>query len=143
LAGFPLDSLVYGSREAAAGPSLARPAGAGTAPARPSSAETPGWQARSAAADLSLNLSARVLDASRPLSLEVEAPAGAAFALRVYDLEGACRRTLGKGGEGRHVFAWAGEGERGKLLQPGPYIVCLTAGSRPPVRKVVALADRP
>lgn len=143
LAGAVLDSLAYGSREAGAGPSLARPAGTGSPSARPAAAETPGWQARPAAAALALSLSARVLDASRPLSLEVEAPAGAAFALRVFDLEGVCRRTLGRGGEGRHGFAWAGEGERGRPLPPGPYIVCLSAGGSRPVRKVVALADRP
>lgn len=143
LEGAPLDSLAYGSRDAEAGPSLARPSGSGSLPARPAAEETPGWQARPAAAALSLSLSARVLDLSRPLSLEVEAPAGVVFALRVYDLEGACRRTLGRGGEGRHAFAWAGEGERGKPLPPGPYIVCLSAGGRKPVRKVVALADGP
>lgn len=143
LAGTALDTLAYGSREAGAGASLARPAGAANLPARPAQAETPGWQARPAAAALSLTLSARVLDASRPLTLEVEAPAGTAFALRVYDLEGVCRRTLGRAGEGRQAYAWGGEGERGRLLPPGPYIVCLSAGGHRPVRKVVALADRP
>lgn len=143
LAGAVLDSLAYGSRDAEAGPSLARPAGAGSPAARPAAAETPGWQARPASADLVLGLSARVLLPSRPIAIEVEAPAGATFALRIYDLEGVCRRTVGRGGEGRHAFAWAGEGERGKRLPPGPYIACLSAGGRRPVRKVVAVAEAP
>ncbi len=59
--------------------------------------------------------------------------------LEAYDVRGARVRTLAAGrfAAGRHEVRWDGEGEHGRHLAPGVYLVRLQAGSVTAQRKVV------
>ncbi|HKP97037.1 MAG TPA: hypothetical protein VJ385_14900, partial [Fibrobacteria bacterium] len=86
-------------------------------------------------------LSGRVAEPGRPLDVEVRMAAGGHYVLRVFDLEGNQVRELGRGGAGRNVHSWDGTGERGAVLGPGPYLLCLDGGSGLRRRAAVILGD--
>jgi hypothetical protein len=138
--GRALDSLIYGAGEGGSGRCLARGPGSAGAGAVPQPSPTPGYPPPRPITELTLGLSARILDPGRALEAEVRAPPGAGYALRAYDLEGNCMRVIGRGGPGLAVHSWAGEGPRGARLPPGPYILCLSAGSAGTRRQVVVVA---
>ena len=107
LGGAGVDTLAYGAP-------VAGSAGPGT-PGFPDPAPEPaGWA-----------ISGRLASDIRPLEVEVRAPPGSAYGLRVFDLEGNCVRGLGSGGAGRRSYAWDGRGDGGRRLPAGPYVLWL------------------
>lgn len=144
LEGAGLDSLAYGSKEAAASHCLARVGGPGlgeAATTRPQASPTPGYPTPEPPARAALHIVPRTLDPGTAAEIAVEIPDGSSYGLRIFDMEGNCRRVVARGGPGRHVLFWSGEGERGNRLPPGPYIVALTFGSGAPLRRAVVLAE--
>ncbi len=125
LAGFTVDSVAYGPISAAAASAPGTPGFSDPAP------ESAGW-----------TLSGRVAEPDRPMDIEVRVPPGGAFILRAFDLEGDCVRELGAGGSGRHVLAWDGRGEGGRVLAPGPYILALAFSGGTTRKRAVLAGER-
>ena len=142
VAGFSMDSAAYSGKDATAGGGCLERDGGTITPAQGS---TPGY-AVPVAKELAWQVSGKILDPSRadqPLRMEMAVPYPGNYSLMVFDLEGNCVRDLGRGGFGRHVVTWAGEGRGGSRLAPGPYILCLRAAGHKSRRKVVVLKGRP
>lgn len=143
LRGHPLDSLVYGAKEASVSGCLERPAsraGGGPGSVAGSMGPTPGYPAPRGIERYSLKLSARILDPGGSLSMEAEAPPGGRYSIKAFDLEGNCVRMIGSGGAGSRVHAWSGEGPGGAPLPSGPYIIGFCLPGETARRQVVVLA---
>jgi hypothetical protein len=131
---FLLDSVVYRAGDLSnGGACLVR------GPGQMETAEgTPGFTGE-VMESFSWDLGARIASAGQPLEVEVRAPAGFHYTVRVFDLEGNCVRSLGGGGPGRHIHRWSGESAQGGMLRPGPYLICLSADGYRTRKRAVAL----
>jgi hypothetical protein len=103
-----------------------------------SSSGTPGFS-RKAVEEFSWKLSGRVAGEGRSIEVEVNGPIGCRYSLKVFDLEGNVVRDLGTGESGRHLHSWAGLGNHGEHLSPGPYLFCLSVRGHRTRRQAVAV----
>lgn len=144
LAGFTVDSVVYDAAGDAVVDGVPVPGGASGAlsDSRGGLPGTPGFAA-GAAGENGWTLSGKVAGPGRPLDVEVRMADGKDYVLRLFDLEGNLMRELARGGPGRRLHTWDGSGEGGAVLNPGPYILCLSmAGRRPRREAIILMGDR-
>ncbi len=134
----PIDSVIYRSGDiSGSGTCLVRGADEWS-----SGSGSPGFT-EATIAEFSWELGTRIASAGQPLDVDVRAPTGFNYTVRVFDLEGNCVRDLGEGGSGHHIHHWSGEDSHGSLLRPGPYLICLLSdGHRTRKRAVVVAGNR-
>ncbi len=100
---------------------------------------TPGFT-EATISEFSWELGTRIASAGQPLDVDVRAPAGFNYSVRVFDLEGNCVRALSEGGSGHHIYHWSGEDSHGGMLRPGPYLICLSSDGHRTRKRAVAVA---
>ena len=101
---------------------------------------TPGFTEPSVE-EFSWQVSGRIAGGGRTVDVEVKAPAGFRYVLRVFDLEGNQVRSLGGGGPGHHLHPWVGDDAVGELLKPGPYVICLSMEKHRTRRQAVVVVS--
>ncbi len=155
--GWLMDSAVYGATDLSGArgcleradgerfhpaPQLGLVMGVDGNPSPPDSTRAPGLS-DPVPKTLSWEFSGSVASAARSLTINVDAPIGVNFHVRIFNLEGDIVRDLGEGGAGHLRLAWDGRGTGGNTLRPGPYIICLNAAGRSPRKRVVLVSEKP
>lgn len=135
--GYTLDSVVYGSQDLKRqSQCLSRIPGGLLA-----GLGSPGFT-ESFSTAFSWEISGRVCAPGKSVNIKVQAPSGLNYALRVFDLDGNCVRSLGAGTWGEHVYAFEGKDDQGHALVRGAYVIALTSEGHKPKRSAIAVTGR-